>query len=762
MTDESSFYLGRRGDDSELRYDPADLTTHGVIVGMTGSGKTGLGMILLEEALLAGIPTLVIDPKGDMGNLALTFPNLATADFAPWTDKPEETAALWREGLAGSGIGPERIATLRAKVGITVYTPGSSAGVPLNVIGSLDAPAGTVDADTLREEIEATVSGLLGLVGVESDPMSGREHILLSNLLHAAWSAGSSLDLATLIGQVQQPPMRKLGVIDVDTFFPASDRNGLAMALNGLAASPAFAAWAQGPPLDISSLLWDETGTPQAAIVSVAHLTDDERQFVVALVLSRLITWMRGQSGSTDLRVLGYIDEVFGYAPPTANPPAKKPILTLMKQARAFGVGLVLSTQNPVDLDYKAISNAGTWMIGRLQTERDQARLLDGMTSADTSAADLGETIAGLEKRQFVLHSTREDQPDLFSTRWAMSYLAGPLTRDQIALLNPDRTVEVATAEPAQATTPSPKDNETTVEPKVADGITVRYLDPAAPWNERASGSPLRPGIAARVSLLFDETKADLRHEAEWEAVLFPLADEFEAEDFVEIDYDDRDLRPEPPAEAVYELTELPIHTKRFFQSAQTRLRDHLYRGETVELFHNTPLKLYSRPGESAEEFAQRCDAGAEQRLDEAADAIREKLATKSDRIEAAISKAEDRVREVKSDVSSQDQSQLLDVAGDVLGGLLGGRKSTRSILGSTRRASSKRRQRDKAAERLRTAENRLQEKLDDLEELEEELRDTLEDLDEVWTERAADIETIEVGLEKTDIEIDDLTLFWG
>ncbi len=488
----------RTGDPTLI--DSTDLTTHGVIVGMTGSGKTGLGVVLLEEALRQNIPTLVLDPKGDMGNLLLSFPELRPDDFAPWvpagTD-PAATAQTWRDGLAGWGLGPDDITELRNGHPMTVYTPGSEAGVPIDLIGSM-APPPSQDAETIRDEIESIVSGLLGLVGVSSDPLSGREHILLSNIIEAAWSGGETIDLAGLLTRIADPPMRKLGVIDVDTFFPRDDRMTLMMRLNGLLASPAFASWSSGVPLDIGSLLWDSDGRARCAVIYMAHLSDDERQMVVTRVLSALIGWMRSQPGSTNLRALVYMDEVFGFVPPTAAPPAKKPILTLFKQARAFGIGMVLATQNPVDLDYKAISNAGTWMIGRLQTERDKQRLLDGMTSASGSVdiATTDATISALAKREFLLHSTHRATPATFTVRWAMSYLSGPLSKDQIARL-PGQAAAMATAPVAAAAAEPPaaatvggrgavaaetRDDESPAMPAVADGIEVRFLDPAAPW----------------------------------------------------------------------------------------------------------------------------------------------------------------------------------------------------------------------------------------------------------------------------------------
>ncbi len=525
--------------DEQLDLDGDDLTTHGVIVGMTGSGKTGLGVVLLEEAQRRGIPTLVIDPKGDMTNLALRFPGLSAEEFAPWVPEgadPEAVATSWSEGLASWGLGGDEIGGLAATAPVTVYTPGSSAGVPLNLIGSLSAPTTgsgeTPDAEATADEVEGIVTALLSMVGIDADPLASPEHILMSNLVARAWAAGESLELGSLVQQVQDPPIRKLGVLELDSFYPAAERSKLAMKLNGLLASPSFAAWAQGDPLRLDRMLGPSGGTAPCSVIYLAHLSEEERQFVVTLVLSKLITWMRGRSGSPNLEALVYMDEVFGYVPPSATPPAKKPILTMLKQARAFGVGMVLSTQNPVDLDYKALSNAGTWMIGRLQTERDVGRLSDGLASSG-GEVDLGElsgTIAGLEKREFVLHSTSGGAPRTFTTRWALDYLAGPLTRDQLGDLpgqpSPETTGDDSTAEgaavdgsaaggtpPAEPPEDELAEDEVAAMPEVADGTPVRWVDPAAPWlTELGPGvdptsTTLRAGVAARVQVLFDDTR---------------------------------------------------------------------------------------------------------------------------------------------------------------------------------------------------------------------------------------------------------------
>ncbi len=468
------------------------------------------------------------------------------------------------------------------------------------------------------------------------------------------------------------------------------------------------------------------------------------------------------------------MDEVFGFAPPTATPPSKKPILTILKQARAFGVGMVLATQNPVDLDYKAMSNAGTWMVGRLQTERDKARLLEGLesVSGDTDVGVLDATISGLDKREFLLHSTHQAAPVVFTTRWAMSYLAGPLTRDQIGRLaalspaaadaepEPDSTAAAPIADEIELA-----DDLSAVMPDVADGVVVRYLDPAASWADSVGAVPggtiLTPALVTRVSLLFDETKADLRHEAEWEAIIHPLEDTADPDQAIAVDYDDRDLREEPPTGATYRLTDTPIHTKTFFTKAKTALRDHVYRNQTLELFQNAELKAFSRIGETREEFLARCEALADAEVDAEVDKLRASLAKKIDRVNVAIATAEDRVREASEAAEGRRGDELVSAAGDLLGGLLGGRKSTRSILGGLRRASSKRNQRSSAQERRATAENRLAEKLDELEALEAELADSLFEIQDAWEDKVAMVESFTVPLEKTDITVDDVVLVW-
>jgi uncharacterized protein DUF87 len=762
--------------DEPLTVDSEDLTTHGVIVGMTGSGKTGLGIVLLEEALLAGVPALILDPKGDMGNLLLAFPELAPADFRPWVSEDDaraagisidelaaKTAADWKAGLESQGIGADRIRALREAAEATIYTPGSEAGVPLNVVGSLQAPplSWETEAETLRDEIEGTVMSLLALIGIEADPLASREFVLLSNLLENAWRAGRDLDLAALIGEIQSPPLRKLGVFDVDTFFPPKERTALALRLNGLLASPAFAAWGKGVPLDIGALLRTPAGRPRAAIVYLAHLSEEERQFAVTLVLSKLVTWMRAQPGTSDLRALVYMDEVFGFAPPTAAPPAKKPILTILKQARAFGVGMVLATQNPIDLDYKTMSNAGTWMVGRLQTDNDKARVLDGLKSAAGGAdlAALDAAIGGLGKREFMLVSAKASKPVVFATRWAMSYLRGPLTRDQVALL----TGDVALPEPAAA--PPPATDATPVAPPVAAGIPVAYLDVAAPWAARvgaaADGRRLRAYLAARVSIGFDDAKAAVDEREEYEALYGPLDEGLDLERETVVDFDDRDFGAAAPEGAGYVLPAAPIAEASFFREAERAIARRLTATQTLELHRNAKLKLTSRPGETLEAFTQRCDLAAQDAADAETATIRDRLEARQDRLESALTQAQRRVEELSMDERTRQTDELAAGAGAILGALLGGRRRTRSIAGALGGAARRRGTAARAAERRQTAEAKVTQVQDDLQEIEQEIIDEVQEIDAKWRETALAVDTVAIRPEGTDVRAERIMLVW-
>jgi hypothetical protein len=765
-----------------------DLVTHAVIVGMTGSGKTGLGVGLIEETLAAGVPTLLIDPKGDLTNLTLVFPDLAAADFEPWVDPAQAKnagmttadfaagqAALWRDGLSKWGIGPAELRVYKDSHEVVIYTPGSTAGVPLNVLGSLAAP-GTDDPEVINDEVEGYVTGLLSLVGIDADPLASREHILLSNLISAAWQAGETIDLATLLARVQQPPMRKLGVFELDQFFPPKDRMAFAIRLNGVLAAPTFATWMTGDPIDIDRMLFTESGQPRCAVVTTAHLSDEERLSATSMVLSKLITWMRRQSGTTDLRVMLYLDEVAGYLPPTANPPTKKPLMLLMKQARAFGVGLVLSTQNPVDIDYKALSNAGTWFVGRLSTDQDRARLIDGMANS-ASGVDphaIADTIAGLGKRQFVLRKAGGDVA-VFGTKWARSYLRGPMTRAQIAVVRVVSTAEPAAAEsatpldegsPADAP-PNPlvaapsatglADDETQVMPKVAEGTEVFFIDPAAQWLSQVGAAPqaasnqrLVAAAVARVVLRYDDARAGIVHDDEYEAVIVPLPASTASLAPTVVDYDDRDLIRQSPPAAHFAMPLAKIDAKTYWNTMRRDLTDFLVHSARLEVFANPELKAYSRVGESQEQFTARCATLAQGQADLKVAALKTKydakLRTLRSRLDAAEGKAEA--------AQAARTTGMMSEVGSVLGGFLGGRKSSSAITAAAKRAQN-------AHSRAKAAEFKVGEISQQVADLEAELIAEVSQIEAEWGAKAANVVPAAVPAKRTNVRVTDLHLVW-
>ena len=625
-------YLGKQVDPKtgalgeRILLDPADLLTHGLIVGMTGSGKTGLAIALLEEVLRQGIPVIAIDPKGDLGNLLLLFDTLDAGSFEPWMDpeaakrdgKDVKTAAAaaaasWTKGLADWGLTAQDAAALKAARDAVIYTPGSRAGVALNILQSLDAPQGSFDEaeEDLRDEIAGIVAGLLGLLRIEADPLSSKESIFLSNLIEHAWRAGKGFSLETLVSAVADPPFQKIGALPLETVFPRKDREGLMMALNNLLASPSFETWREGEPLDIERMLKAEDGRPRLSVVYTAHLSDEERLFVTALLLDKVKSWMRRQPGTTELRALVYMDEIFGYFPPhPANPPTKRPLLTLLKQARAQGVGVVLATQNPVDLDYKGLANMGTWLVGTLQTGQDRARLREGLQGSGLEPSAIDKLLDGTKKRVFLLHDVHRSAPCLLESHWAMSYLRGPLTRDEIGRLMKGR------AHP---------------EALVADQVAPASTAPILPAPFRHSYFAKYGADRATAHLL---VKHAVRYKDAGEVVAthaWPLAEGSPAEvlDAEPLTIEEARITSEAPAGLQY--SELPD----WFATAGSKgvekaLKERLPGKLAVTLFFDPLLKQASRPGERADAFAERLSAEAggatAQRLSERLDKKRREL----------------------------------------------------------------------------------------------------------------------------------------
>jgi hypothetical protein len=786
-----SFYLGReydaeRGADRAdlLLYDSRDLTTHAVCVGMTGSGKTGLCLSLLEEAAIDGVPAIAIDPKGDLGNLLLSFPELRTEDFAPWIDaaaaarqgqQPDQAAAkaaeTWRKGLADWNQDGARIARFRNAVDIAIYTPGSEAGRPLSVLQSFTAPSAEqrLDAGALRDRIGSTVAGLLGLVGIEADPIQSREHILLASLFDQAWSAGRDLTLAALIQGIQKPPFDKVGVFDLDTFYPPKKRMQLAMALNNLIASPGFAPWMKGEPLDVQRLLFTPEGKPRISIISIAHLGDAERMFVVTLLLGEVVAWMRRQSGTSSLRALLYMDEIFGYFPPTAMPPSKQPLLTLMKQARAFGLGVVLATQNPVDLDYKGLSNAGTWFIGRLQTERDKARVIEGLLGAGGEGLDkarLEQLLANLGNRVFLMRNVHEAAPVLFRTRWTLSYLRGPLTLQEIAKLSQSNRAPVVSAQLEQTidrtrdgNAPAKRDNVAVDahKPVVPADVSEFYLD------DTTSRGPYLPRVLGVARLHFVDKAAGLDV---WEtrSLIAPLNDDEENADWRQADIrgDLADqLSKQPMADAQYASTPAAFLRAQNYRSWQKTFVAHLYETASFTVFHCPSVGQAVAPGKDEGEFRAKLALALREQRDAEIEKLRKKYAPRLTTLQDQIRRADERIERERSDLSQHKMQAAISVGTSILGALLG-RKAisvgNAQRIGGAARSAGRIGKESGDVSRAEESREVLTQRLADMQnELEAEISRLRGELDP----QTVAIERNEVKPRKADTAVETIALLW-
>ncbi len=782
-----AFYLGqqydlaqRRRDEQLLLYDAKDLTTHAVCVGMTGSGKTGLCLALLEEAAIDGIPVIAIDPKGDVGNLLLAFPDLAADDFRPWIEEAEaeregitpdalaeQTATRWREGLAQWGQDGARIARFREAAEAVIYTPGSSAGLPISVLRSFDAPSKEIleDPELLADRIGGAASGLLTLVGIQADPIQSREHILISQLLDASWRADKNLDLPELVRQIQTPPLERVGSVDLETFYPTKARTELAMRLNNLLAAPSFAAWMEGEPLSIPSLLHTKDGKPRISILSIAHLSEAERMFFVTILLNELVSWVRTQSGTSSLRAILYMDEVFGYFPPTANPPSKKPMLTLLKQARAYGLGIVLATQNPVDLDYKGLSNTGTWFLGRLQTERDKARVLEGLEGASAAAGStfnrgqMEATLAGLGKRVFLLNSVHEDQPTVFESRWCLSYLRGPLTRSQIQTLMADFKSQVKPVAPASDPAEQPASTPT----GDISGSARPAVDPKIPQTflNKSGQGVYRPALLGTARLHFVDSKSGIDH-TEDVVALTPLD-----QPLTDHPWDAATVSPapgpatsnEPDPEVSFAPLPVELATAKNYSGWTKDLAAHLYREYALKLWLAPDLKQYSKPGESEADFRMRVNQLGRELRDAAVEKLRDKYADKSATLNDKVQRARERVAREKSEFQSQGVETAVSIGTSILRAVFGRKWLS---AGTARSAGTAARGASRTAKQhgdIARAETALQRALDDRAKFEEQYISEETKINEQFRDPA--IEPYALGPRKRDIDVTRVSLAW-
>lgn len=770
-----SFYLGRgTADAAPLLLRSKDLCTHGVILGQTGSGKTGLGVALLEEAAIDGIPAIVIDPKGDLSNLLLHFPKLNGEDFEPWVDPAEadrkgldidefatKTAKTWDKGIQSWGQGKQRIERLQQAADYCVYTPGSTAGVPVSLLSCLSAPdeETRTDSERLGEKVASTASALLALIGDQADPLTDPRHIFLSNLLQHLWGSGAKPGLEEFIRAVQNPPFTKVGLLPLEDFFSASDRSKLAIAFNNLLAAPGFATWLQGEAIDLDKMLTGPSGKPQVSVFSIAHLSDEERMFFVSMLLDQLISWMRRQSGTSSLRALLYMDEVFGFLPPTANPPSKVPMLTLLKQARAFGVGLVLSTQNPVDLDYKALSNMGTWMIGKLQTERDVDRVIDGLRSAGAGldVKELRARLAGLPKRQFLLHRSNGD--DLFfDVRWVLNFLAGPLTKNQIRkLMEPIRArFEGRSPVVVRSALAENSGSGSTSRPILPNGVEEAF----APITESGKTWEYRPWLLQEGRYSVDRDKYSVDVEKKIARVIPLLAEEKSPlwEEFEELPCEVKALEEKPENDSSF--IELPGWvTGDAIKDWKKEFQDEIYRKEEVVVWHSELTEETSSPGETKEAFLgsirQQINEERDQALEKALASMKRRLETQEDQVR----RARQRVEREKEQRKGRWWQNIIRIAGLVLGGLI--TSGSRVTATRTRSAGTVLRSLVGGDNDLKRAEENLEAEMEDVTNLQAEMEAKRESLEERFARTADDLEEIRISPYKKDIRVEQPRIVW-
>ena len=800
-----AFYLGRPYDlekkkpkDGIVLYDSKDLVTHAVCVGMTGSGKTGLCIGLLEEAAIDGVPAIVIDPKGDLANLLLTFPDLKPEDFAPWINEEDaekkglstadyagQQSEFWKKGLAEWGQDGARIKRLKEAADFRIYTPGSNAGLPVSILKSFAAPPAAMreDAELMRDRVSTTATSLLGLLGIQADPIKSREHILISNILNAAWSAGDDLDIAALIQQIQTPPMTKVGVMDLDSFFPSKDRFELAMSLNNLLAAPGFSSWMEGEPLDIQQILHTPDGKPRVSIFSIAHLNDAERMFFVSLLLNQTLGWMRAQSGTTSLRAILYMDEIFGYFPPVANPPAKLPLLTLLKQGRAFGLGVVLVTQNPVDLDYKGLSNTGTWFIGRLQTERDKARVLEGLegvaagTDMKFDRQQMEQTLAGLGNRIFVMNNVHEDGPEVFESRWAMSYLRGPLTRNQIKTLMGPRKEQTGAAVSqaatgsggaasagsgaATATAPAPAARATASARPVLPSEISQYFIPV---RNEVKGATLvyHPTVFGAAQVRFNDKKIDTTKDL---SVVAPVGDGVVAVDWegaTIVDLPLEDLDQTAPDNAQFADLPAPASKAKSYDVWKKDFSGWLYRTQQIELLKSPSLGQASNIDESERDFRVRLQQAVREERDRAAEKLRQKYAPKIAALEERKRRAEQAVDREAEQAKSQKMQTAISFGTTLLSSFLGRKSLSLTTLGRATTAARGVGRSMKESEDIGRAQESVEAINQQMTALDQQFKSETEALEKALDSQTESLETITIKPTKANIAVKVLSLAWA
>jgi DNA helicase HerA-like ATPase len=697
------FYIGKEEISKDvyapLVYKNKDLLTHAAIIGMTGSGKTGLGISLLEEAAIDNIPSIIIDPKGDMGNLLLTFPNLQGSDFEPWIEEQDainngvtlkehalNTANLWKKGIEDDFQSTQRIEKLKNAADFTIYTPGSNAGVQISILSSFKAPSREVleDNDLLVSLINSTVSSILSLIEEKNDSIS-KESILISSIFMNYYSAGKDLNLEQLISLIVTPPFEKVGIFDLETFFAQDDRLKLALKLNTIIANPSFKSWIEGETLDISNLLYDENGKAKVSIFSIAHLNDSQRMFFVSLLLNQMVSWMRRQEGTSSLKALLYMDEIFGYFPPSSNPPSKQPMLTLLKQARSFGVGIILSTQNPVDIDYKGLSNIGTWFIGRLQTKQDKDKVIDGLSSAvegKINKSEIENLLSNLEKRTFIMKNINEDGIKVLKTRWALSYLKGPISKDDIKKLMINKTNQ-SNSKPIEnnlekeiTKTHIPKAEQSS-KPIITSNISQKYL-----YISQNNSYYLQPYLTFSCNIHFINSSKAIDLETT-QAFKIYLDEKMKAIDFEEKEtLENSSFEEKERANSSYYTLPIFVQNEKEIKSIEKDFSDYIYRNTKLTLYKNDALKIVSKQDETLSDFKIRLQDRLNEKIDEEVEKLQIKFQKSNDSIEDKLSNLYENLEREEQQATSTTTDTLISIGTSLLGAFFGKSTLNKTNLG--------------------------------------------------------------------------------
>lgn len=652
--------IGKITDGNYLDLNENHFTTHSLCVGMTGSGKTGFSISILEKLALLKIPTLILDPKGDLGNLFLIFPELNADEFALYTDEPEKISKIWKENLEKEGIGKDELLKLKDSVERRIITPGLSSCSPLNILPSFLAPLPFEmenEIEDVRERIRNIISGIFKLIGKEPDPFSDTSFIFLSMCVEYFFKSGKKLSIDDLILSLESPPFSKIGVMPLEKAFPLKERRELAFKLNNLIASPQFSAWFGGFPLNFNDLFYTREGKPCHTIIYLNHLEDNLKQFAVTIILNELYNFVRKQKGSDELKYLLYFDEISGFLPPSpSNPPSKQPILNLLKKARAFGLGVYLATQNPIDLDYRALSNIGIYAIGRLHTQQDKDRIKD-FIGRDEKAM---EKISNLNPREFWIKDVKDPKtPCVIKSLQVCCYLKGPMTIEEIKkFAHPFEEAKNQTEKKSFF---------------IPSNISVFY---------EKKNTELFPFFLVQTNLFYSKESAKLN----------VVKDVFFVSEIKKGNYEWRKLKEKPDLDLNPPLSEkinfsIELDLEKEIKDAEKNIKARISTLNPLKIYYNPFLKLFSTFEEEKEEFIKKCEENTLYLIKAKLEEKRKIYQLKLERIREQIEKERYYLKRDEEEVSLKSAERNINLLEAGLSVLFGGKKTFAKIKSTISKA---------------------------------------------------------------------------